>query len=63
MTKNDRSTRRLAADFAAHRIERRYAAIALGQLRDDTLTVSTLHGRHPTDRNAFPGGCARARPR
>lgn len=55
VTKNDRSMRRLAADFAAHRIERRYAAIALGQLRDDTLTVSTLHGRHPTDRKRFSG--------
>lgn len=55
VTKNERAMRRLAADFAAHRLERRYAAIALGQLSQEALTVTTLHGRHPTDRKRFSG--------
>ena len=56
--KHDRALRRLGADFAAHRLERRYVAIALGNLQRDTLTVQTLHGRHPGDRKKFSGRVA-----
>ncbi len=53
VTKTDAAMRKLAAAFAHHRIERRYVAIVLGQLPADTLTISTLHGRHPVDRKRF----------
>lgn len=60
--KHERALRRLGADFAAHRLERRYAAIALGQLSRDTLTLRTLHGRHPTDRRRFSGRVGEGKP-
>ncbi len=53
VAKNEAALRRLGADFAAHRLERRYAAIALGNLRQDTWTLQGLHGRHPADRKKF----------
>lgn len=62
VSKNERAMRRLAADFAAHRLERRYVAIALGNLREDRLTVRTLHGRHPTDRKRFSGRVREGKP-
>lgn len=62
VTKNERAMARLAADFAAHRLERRYAAIALGTIARDQLTVSTLHGRHPTDRKKFSGKVREGKP-
>ena len=43
----------LAADFAARRIERFYAAICLGRFRDDTLIFDTTYGRHPRARRKF----------
>ncbi len=55
VSKNERSMQKLAADFAAHRLERRYVAIALGTIPEPHLSVSTLHGRHPTDRKRFSG--------
>ncbi|MSQ81957.1 MAG: RluA family pseudouridine synthase [Myxococcales bacterium] len=53
VAKTDAALRRLGADFAKHQLERRYVAIALGNLRDDTLTARGLHARHPTDRKKF----------
>lgn len=38
--------------FAAHDLERRYLAIAVGH-PPDAVTYDTLHGRHPTDRKRF----------
>lgn len=55
VTKTDLAMRKLAFAFAHHRIERRYAAIVLGQLPAEQLTISTLHGRHPIDRKRFSG--------
>lgn len=55
VSKTDQAMRKLALDFAAHRLERRYAAILLGTLPDGTLTLRSLHGRHPTDRKRFSG--------
>ncbi|MBI5609968.1 MAG: RluA family pseudouridine synthase [Deltaproteobacteria bacterium] len=55
VSKNERSMQKLAADFAAHRLERRYVAIALGNLPEAQLTVRSLHGRHPVDRKKFSG--------
>ena len=37
--------------FAAHEIQRRYDAIAVGRVR--SVTFDTLHGRHPRDRKRF----------
>ena len=45
----------LAADFARRDIERFYAAIALGKVRDDRIVIDTLYGRHPRDRKRFSG--------
>lgn len=56
--KHEKALRRLGADFAAHRLERRYVAIALGNLQHDTWTARSLHGRHPTDRKKFSGRVA-----
>ncbi len=53
VAKTEQALRRLGADFAAHRLERRYVAIALGTLRQDTWTLQGLHGRHPADRKKF----------
>lgn len=62
VAKTEKALRQLGADFAAHRLERRYAAIALGNLRQDALTVQTLHGRHPTHRKKFSGRVADGKP-
>jgi len=53
ITKSEQALRVLGAAFARHDIERRYAAIALGRIQDDTLRFDTLHGRHPKDRKRF----------
>lgn len=37
--------------FAAHDIQRRYDAIAVGRVR--SMTFDTFHGRHPKDRKRF----------
>jgi len=55
VTKSDLALRKLAKDFAAHRIERCYVAILHGQLPGDQLTIESLHGRHPVDRKKFSG--------
>ncbi|MCS6914598.1 MAG: RluA family pseudouridine synthase [Myxococcota bacterium] len=49
----------LQAQFAAHRIQRRYLAVVEGS-PPDTGTFCTPYGRHPTDRRRFTG---RAGPR
>ena len=55
VSKTALAMQRLAADFAAHRVERRYATICLGRLRSDQLSIDTAYGRHPRDRKRFSG--------
>jgi 23S rRNA pseudouridine1911/1915/1917 synthase len=51
VARNAMAREHLKAQFAAHTIERVYAALALGDLQSGTF--STLHGRHPKDRVKF----------
>ena len=48
--KNDRAHQILADALKEHHITRRYHAVVLGNLKDDTGTVNAPIGRHPTDR-------------
>jgi 23S rRNA pseudouridine1911/1915/1917 synthase len=45
----------LQRKFAVHDMERTYLAVCLGKIRQDQLTIDTLHGRHPKDRKRFSG--------
>jgi 23S rRNA pseudouridine1911/1915/1917 synthase len=49
----------LKALFAKHDVEREYVAIVVGAA--DDATISTLHGRHPTDRLRFTTHVAEGR--
>ena len=52
----------LAAQFAAHTIERAYLALCFGGALDDApMTFDTLHGRHPRDRKRYSGRVTRGR--
>jgi len=58
VAKDDRAHWALARELAAHRIERRYLALAQGHL-GPTTTVDAPLGRHPRDRKRMavvPGG-------
>ena len=55
VSKNETAMRRLAGLFAKHQIERRYVAIALGQIPEEKRTIRSLHGRHPLERKRFTG--------
>ncbi len=55
VARHARSHALLARQFAAHTTQRRYAAICLGRLREDALTIATKHGRHPRERRRFSG--------
>ncbi len=55
VSKNEVAMQRLAALFARHDLERRYAAISLGNFPQDHMTIRSLHGRHPNDRKKFSG--------
>ena len=50
----------LVAQFQSHSLERAYLAIAQGKL-PESLTLDTLHGRHPTDRKRFSGRVTRGK--
>ena len=57
--KNDAAHRYLAAQLQDHTLARTYECIVIGNLREDTGTVSAPIGRHPTDRkkrSVIPGG-------
>ncbi len=43
----------LAAQFAAHTVDRRYLALVWGQPRDQAGTIDADLGRHPADRKRF----------
>lgn len=55
VARNAKAHAALASDFATRRIERFYAAICLGRMRDDELIFDTPHGRHPKNRRKFSG--------
>jgi 23S rRNA pseudouridine1911/1915/1917 synthase len=50
VAKNDHAHRYLAGQFEEHSISRTYHAVVSGMIRDEQGTVSSLIGRHPTDR-------------
>mgnify|MGYP001563840283 CR=1 FL=1 len=51
----------LQRKFAVHDMERAYLAVCLGKVRQDQLTIETLHGRHPKDRKRFSGRVSEGR--
>ena len=55
VSKTALAMQRLSADLAARSFERRYAAICLGRVRQERLTIDTAYGRHPRDRKRFSG--------
>ncbi|MEO0325433.1 MAG: RluA family pseudouridine synthase, partial [Myxococcota bacterium] len=60
VAKTEAAREGLVARFAAHDVERRYDALALGHLWGDR-TFDTLHGRHPGDRKKFSGRVPRGK--
>jgi 23S rRNA pseudouridine1911/1915/1917 synthase len=48
--KNDAAHQALAAQLAAHTMERVYRAVCAGVIKQDALTISEPIGRHPVDR-------------
>lgn len=48
--KSDAAHKSLAVQFAEHSINRRYRAIVVGNIKEDTLTVDKPIGRNPKDR-------------
>ena len=54
-SKSDEAHLGLAAQFAAHSVERAYLAVVAGRLPGPSGTFDTHHGRHPTDRKRFTG--------
>jgi 23S rRNA pseudouridine1911/1915/1917 synthase len=59
--KTDRAHRALAAQFAAHSIEREYLALVWGRYRDPEGTIDRPVGRHPTDRKRMSVSSRRGR--
>lgn len=51
VAKTDRAHRMLSAALAARRIDRRYAALSWGHLREDRVTVEGNIGRDPNNRH------------
>ena len=50
VAKRDAAHRALAAKFQAHQIERRYAALVWGVLREESSRIEAPIGRHPKNR-------------
>ncbi len=48
--KSDAAHKSLAVQFAEHSINRRYRAIVVGNIKEDTITVDKPIGRNPRDR-------------
>jgi 23S rRNA pseudouridine1911/1915/1917 synthase len=64
VAKHARAQTHLAAQFAAHDLDRRYTAVLAGVPTWTTQHVATGHGRDPTERRRFapvPGATRRAR--
>jgi 23S rRNA pseudouridine1911/1915/1917 synthase len=62
-SKSDEAHLGLAAQFAAHTVERRYVAVVSGRLTSASGTFDTPYGRHVTDRKRFTGRTRHARAR
>jgi len=60
-SKTDAAHHGLAAQFAAHTIERRYLALIVGRPAKASGTFDTFHGRHPTDRKRYSSKVERGR--
>lgn len=60
VAKTPEAHERLVELFAAHRLERRYLAIAVGT-PPEAITFDTFHHRHPTDRKRFTSRVAYGR--
>lgn len=59
VAKNDAAHRALSEQLKTHTVSRIYQAVCVGNLREDSGTVSLPIGRNPTDRKkmaAFPAG-------
>lgn len=52
-SKSDEGHLGLARQFSRHTVERRYLAVVSGQLKHESGTFDTFHGRHPRDRKRF----------
>ena len=50
VSKSDAAHKSLAVQFAEHSISRKYKAIVLGNIKEDTITVDKPIGRNPKDR-------------
>lgn len=50
VAKNDYSHRLLAEQIKEHSFKRKYQAVVVGNIKDDSGTVNAPIGRHPTDR-------------
>jgi 23S rRNA pseudouridine1911/1915/1917 synthase len=55
--KNDKAHRCLAEQLKEHSITRKYRGIVLGRIPDETGTIHTQIGRHPTDRKKMSIHC------
>ena len=60
--KNDRAHKDLSQQLKEHSINRRYRAIVLGNLREDSGTVDAPIGRHPADRKKMAVNQRNGRP-
>jgi 23S rRNA pseudouridine1911/1915/1917 synthase len=61
VARTERAHAHLAAQFAAHDVDRVYRAVAWGTRIDREGTFRTLHGRHPRDRKKFSSGVPRGK--
>jgi len=61
VTKDEKAHHRLAQQFKAHTITRRYVALLFGLLQSDTGMVDRAIGRHTTDRKKMSGSTRHGR--
>ncbi len=60
--KNDRAHQSLAEQLKKHSITRKYHAIVLGIIEEDSGTVDAPIGRHPVDRKKMSTRCTNGKP-
>ncbi len=53
VARDDAAVSHLAAQFAAHTVDRRYLALVWGQVKSDSGTIDAPLARHPRDRKRF----------
>jgi 23S rRNA pseudouridine1911/1915/1917 synthase len=61
VAKHEAALNGLAADFKRHTIERVYEALTIGEPRESSGRIATLHGRDPNDRKKFSVRVSRGR--